>query len=202
MRVKDRTERNERLSEALRRGDPALTETELAPGDSQELRRAVLNAILEPRRQRRFGTGFAGATAAAALLSLALSLVLWRVHQGDPAPAPIIRPPASRHAVGRPPASAPPLAQAPPIAQTPQTAPQSSDLALKTASRRSRVHHPAAAALSARQAAPPEILSYPSAPERPIAEASSEASSTRQVQFSTPGGTRIIWLLHETNPSR
>ena len=48
------------------------------------------------------------------------------------------------------------------------------------------------AAVIARRAPVP----LPSAPDRPIAE-EPEDSPTRQVQFETPGGTRIIWVLAE-----
>jgi hypothetical protein len=36
----------------------------------------------------------------------------------------------------------------------------------------------------------------PSAPDRPIPE-EPEDPPTRQVQFETPGGTRVIWVLAE-----
>jgi len=62
MRPHDRMDRNERPREALRRGDPA-SEPERAPGESQEMRRAMLNAISEPRRSRRPGEGYPGGAA-------------------------------------------------------------------------------------------------------------------------------------------
>jgi hypothetical protein len=45
-------------------------------------------------------------------------------------------------------------------------------------------------------------MQHPSAPDRPVGEVKPEGSqetTTRQVQFSAPGGTRIIWMLTESS---
>jgi hypothetical protein len=50
----------------------------------------------------------------------------------------------------------------------------------------------------ARRALGPRFVPHPSAPDRPVEEiAPEEPTPTRQVQFATAGGTRVIWMLPE-----
>jgi len=53
-----------------------------------------------------------------------------------------------------------------------------------------RPHHPARASVLAQRRPAARRRSVP--PEEPV------DTPTRQVQFSTPGGTRVIWMLPQT----
>jgi hypothetical protein len=164
---------DERLRQILRQGDPAGEDAGLTPDEARAIRRTVLTAV--PERKRRLLPVFtlAGAVAMAALLAVLLL-------KPEPAKAPI---PPPRIAV----APAPP---APPIAQAPvQPAPQP---AQKEEERRPVHRH--------RQQ---RHLIRPVAPEIHDILASLETAETeRQIQFSTPGGTRIIWILKSGKASR
>ena len=146
------------------------------------MRRALLNAVEEPRR--RLGLVPVLATALAAALSLLLVWALW--HGGSEAPrtAPLAEP---RQAAVQPPAAprpAPAIRPAPPPA-VPRPA------VARHPRRRPHLPQPVA-----QLAALPVPL-----PEAPVlaapAEAPEEPEPMRQVQFATAGGTRIIWVLPE-----
>lgn len=164
--------RNERLREALRRGDPAAGEAGLSPLEEQAMRRSVLSAAPDPRRSFRLAPAFAAA--AVVVLSFAVSFSLWRAHGQrtmppiPPAPAQPEPPPAV--AVVPTPMSPTP----PPSRSVPRTRP-------------APVRLP-------RTANPPPPLNPPGPP---VEEAGEPAM--RQVQFSAPGGTRIIWMLPATS---
>jgi len=166
-------DRNERLGAALRRGDPASEETGLSPAEAQAMRRAVLASALEtaPEPRRAFRRAPAFAACAVAVLSLVVGLSLWRTHGPEPGqPAPPIAPaPAAPSPIPSPNVVA--VVSPPPPVH-----------AVRRRERRPRITETRA-----------EMPAVPSlAPEPEVAEATAPA---RQVQFSAPGGTRIIWLL-------
>jgi hypothetical protein len=157
----------DRLREVLRQGDPAAQEPALTDHEFHAMRRAVLTAPPEPRRQ--VGWFPLLATGAAALLALALAVALGPWHR-PPAPA--------QMAVGPAPAatpSVPPAISA--INVPPQTPMKTSRLATRRPVRSRRV-------LPNRQDDAPTL-----AASLPV----------REIQFSTPGGTRVIWELSAGN---
>lgn len=181
--------RNEKLREILRQGDPAAGEPGLSAEELQAMRRTVLNAVPE---RRRFALIPALATGAAVALAVLLAVVLWRgEEQGT-------RPPEVKVAV-RP---APPVQPAaPPVTPGPPAAPEPQPPAEP---------EPAQEPVRKRQAAPrvapppPPVLPEPepltelasvSEPSQP--EPALEEPRGRHVEFSTPGGTRVIWVLTE-----
>jgi hypothetical protein len=170
--MKDRTDRNESLREALRRGDPAGEEAGLTPEEIQAMRRTVLSAVPPPRERLRLVPAFV--TAAAVVLSFVVALTLWRTQEHPPAPKASGEPAVS---IAAQPPSAPPLASP----ETPSRPP------VKSAA---RPHRPARASVLAQHRPATRPRSAP--PEEPA------DTPTRQVQFSTPGGTRVIWMLPQT----
>jgi hypothetical protein len=171
--------RNERLREALRRGDPAAGEAGLSPLEAQAMRRTVLAAVPAPRRSFRLVPAFTAA--AVVVLSFVVTLGLWRAHDHRTV-APVPAAPAETPPAVTPPAPAPPEPSRT-VAVVPAPPP----------SRSVPAAHPAPVRLP-RTANPPSPVS----PPHPSAE-EAEEPAMRQVQFSTPGGTRIIWLLPETS---
>jgi len=177
MKEEDPVNRNERLLEILRRGDPGGSNgggAGLTGEEAQAMRRTVLAAIPEPRERLRLVPIFF--TAAAAVLSCLVGLSLWRTHDQPVRPA----------------QSAQPIQTVRPAAPVPQAVPRvdphpESPLVAAVVPPPARSRHP---------------VKHPAAPDRPVVEAKLEElqeTTTRQVQFSAPGGTRIIWLL--TAPS-
>jgi type II secretory pathway component PulM len=172
MKEKDSMDRNERLREALHRGDPSGDEAGLSSDESQAMRRTVLAAVPEPRERFRLAPIFL--MAAAVILSCAIGLSLWRMHD-------------------RPVQTVPPIQTAQPQPPAPQAAPQA--------------QAPPAPSVEAAAASPPaphprhrKSVKRSSAPDHPVEVAALEEpqeATPRQVQFSAPGGTRIIWLLTE-----
>jgi len=172
MNEKDPRNRNERLREVLRRGDPGGGEAGLTSDEAQAMRRTVLAAAPEPRERLRLVPVFF--TAAAAVLSCIVGLSLWRMHDQPVQPVQL----AAAAQAARPAAPAPrAVPQAPP--------PPEPSVKVAAASPPAR---------------PRRSVKHPSAPDRPVEEVQPEEpqeTATRQVQFSAPGGTRIIWLLTE-----
>ena len=169
MNSSQRTDRNERLGAALRRGDPASEETALAPAETQAMRRAVLSTVAETAPETRWAFRLAPAFAACAVavLSLGVALSLWRMHGPEP---------------GRP---APPSVPAPvaPAPAVPSPVPSPDVVAVVS---------PPPSVHAVRRRERPRVA-VPSPDPEPEPE---EATvPMRQVQFSAPGGTRIIWLL-------
>ena len=163
---------DERLRQILRRGDPAGEGGGLTPDEARAMRRAVLTAV--PERKRRLLPVFALAGAAATAALIAVLLL-----RPEPARAPI--PPPRIATAPAPPA--PPIAQAP-VQPAPQTAQKEEER--RPVHRRHPPHH-----------------RRPAAPAIHDALASLETADTeRQVQFSAPGGTRIIWILKSGKDSR
>ena len=163
--------RDERLRRLLREADPAADDAELSREEVREMRRTVLSAI--PETRRRWGLVPILAGAAAAILALLLGLTTW-LDSGSPT-APSRQPP--RVAV-RPGKSPVPVVPVPPAAPTTRA---SSERATAQTSATPRRRTP---------------RRRPSAPKASIPEPTVIAEAeTHQIQFSTPGGTRIIWVL-------
>ncbi|HVF60688.1 MAG TPA: hypothetical protein VNJ70_12855 [Thermoanaerobaculia bacterium] len=167
-----------RLRAALRDGDPAAGES-LVPEEVRALRRAMLNAAEDA--PRRAWLPAAALTAVAA--GIAAAIVLY------PAPPRVATRPAAPPAI---------VAPAPPPRVSAELAvpePPAADRPARTARGEARVPAP--------QPEPP----LPPAPEPPIlptqpvlADAVPEPRPL-QIQFATPGGTRIIWMLAEESES-
>jgi len=162
--------RDERLRRVLREADPADSEPGLTTDELHAMRRAVLTAIPEPKR--RFVPALAGA-AVAVLLAIAV-LSLWPRAQSTP-PAPKA---TTKVAVK---ATPPPY-----LALNSGTAEGvPAGTTQSTAGRRAR--RPAATNLR------PARHIHRKEPDR-LAQNETEPR-TRQIQFSTAGGTRVIWIL-------
>ncbi|MFL6258986.1 MAG: hypothetical protein ACJ76Y_04670 [Thermoanaerobaculia bacterium] len=165
---------DERLRQILRQGDPAGGDG-MTLEEAREMRRTVLTAV--PERKRRLLPIFAlaGAVATAVLIAV---LLLRPEPVKAPAPAPRI---AVVSAPPAPPAVQAPAEPAPPAQKAEERRP---------VPRRHQRHH---------QHRP----TVPTAREALDTLAALEtAGSERQVQFSTPGGTRIIWILKSGKASR
>jgi hypothetical protein len=166
---------DERLRQMLRQGDPAGGDGALTPDEARAMRRTVLTAV--PERKRRLLPIFAlaGAVATAVLIAV---LLLRPEPVKTPVPAPRI---ATAPAPPAPPAAQAPVEPAPPAQKVEDQRP---------AHRRPRQPHHRRPTVQA-------------APEAQDTLASLEtAEPERQVQFSTPGGTRIIWILKSGKASR
>ena len=164
----------ERLRQYLRKGDPATGENGLNPGEIHAMRRAVLTAAPEPRRRLLPALALAGATAA-----------LIAVFVLRPASVP---PPAPPRIAAVPPRPAPPQRISPPPRTEPPAREEKEETRKKPPHRR---RHPRTTAQETATLAALESAGNP--PEEP---------GIRQVQFSTPGGTRIIWMLTPGKTSR
>jgi hypothetical protein len=170
----------------LREGDPARAEPGLDPLEVERMRRTVLAARPEPRRRHAVTPVWAASLAAAALI-LAIGLVRTiRVEETTPAVALSGPSPA-------PAAPAPPPAR--PVPPRPTPPPAVSSLAPRPEVRVARLPEPEPSELDAE----PD----PGLVEEVVLSASLDSAAAdgtagaqpRQVQFSTPGGTRIIWML-------
>jgi hypothetical protein len=178
--------RDETLRRLLREMDGAADDPGLTREESREMRRTVLNAIPEDRRRAFLAPALAGAAVVA--LAVVASLTLWP---------------------GSPPQTAPPRQQIERVAVSSRPdmnaratdgAPSGTNLERVPAG--TTAGSPAASAPGAGNAVrvrharstPPDRVA--SSPLAPLAEeTSSPEVETHQVQFSTPGGTRIIWVL-------
>ena len=165
---------DERLGQRLREGDPAMGENGLNPGEIHAMRRAVLAAAPEPRRRLLPALALAGAAAAALLIAL---FALRPDPVQPPAPPRIATVPAQPQA---------PRALRPSPART---EPPAREEKKKRPTQRRR--HLRAAPEETATLAALEPAGNP--PEEP---------GIRQIQFSTPGGTRIIWTLTSGKASR
>lgn len=165
--------RDERLRRLLREvdpADPAVTDPGLTLNEVREMRRTVLSAV--PERRRRLFPVFAtaGAVLVAALILIAVLL---------PRPASEKPPVPPWIAVLPPKAAVPP----PPPPEEPRVTEKAQEK--KTPVRRKR-----------RAPRPPVVQPAPVEPEATAVIAAAEpVTEPQQIQFSTPGGTRIIWLL-------
>jgi outer membrane biosynthesis protein TonB len=165
---------DERLRDLLRQADPAAGDPGLAPEEVQAMRRAVLTSIQEPRRRWIPIAALAGS----ALAALILALTLLSPEAEGPAAPP--RPPVR---IAERPKSAPAPVPVPPPAPEP---------VVEKPEKPRKMHAPRK---RPKPEAVPETL-----PLEP--EAVATIAETRQIQFSTPGGTRIIWVLTSDGASR
>lgn len=168
---------DEKLREILKRGDPAAGDPGLAPEEIQGMRRAVLAAVPEPRGRGWLVPVLAGA--AALILAAVIALSLWQPEPPE-LPRVAVRPPLPPAGEGR--------GEGPAVVE-----------------RKTPPHRPAAGlpAPQERETPPAPKKKKPvrRAPEpEPIVLAQAEppiaSGEQRQIQFSTPGGTRVIWVLH------
>ncbi|HEX9945318.1 MAG TPA: hypothetical protein VGG03_25185 [Thermoanaerobaculia bacterium] len=163
--------RDERLRRLLREADPAADEPRLTLEEVREMRRTVLTAAPEPRRRWLAIPVLSGA--AAAVLAAAVALTMW---PGPPEP-PV------------------PPKETPRVAAVPRTAPAPvpaapAELATAAAEKAERSRPALELPRSRATKRRPSVHRTPSLPET-----APEEPETQQVQFSTPGGTRIIWVL-------
>jgi hypothetical protein len=187
------SDRHERLRQTLRGGDPAGEETGLSAAEEQAMRRAVLSAAPE-RPARTFRLAPAFAAAAVAVLSALVTLDLWRAHEERREPMAV--PGASAPAPETAPETAAPAPAPEAVAVTPPPAPHPRPLSHAPSRRPGEGRrHPKNFPLSRGLGG---SVGEGAGGEGPAVEpAEPPAQSMRQVQFSTPGGTRIIWLLPE-----
>ncbi|HEX5714988.1 MAG TPA: hypothetical protein VF179_02440 [Thermoanaerobaculia bacterium] len=153
------------LRSILRKGDPAAGEPGLTPEEVQGMRRAVLAAVPEPRRRGWLVPAMV--TAAALILAAVVALSLW---QPDEPSRIAVRPPAVRPPL--------PLAGEGSVVVVEKTPPQPSPAPQE--------REP--------QPSPRKKEKVVQEEPKPVVLAQAETPST-QIQFSTPGGTRVIWVL-------
>jgi hypothetical protein len=169
-------ERSNDLNRRLRAGDPFLGESGLTPEEVRALRRTVLTAQPEPRRRLLPALALAGAAAAVLLIAV------FAFRPGSDA-----IPPAPQAAAA--PAHLPPGPAPEGRLQTAEAAPATAAPTTERAETRKphlRLHRrPPAGETPAPNTALAAL--NPSPPE--------DGTAIREIQFSTPGGTRIIWTL-------
>jgi hypothetical protein len=168
---------DERLREILRQGDPAEGAGGLTPEEVRAMRRTVLTAAPESRRRLVPALALAGAVAAAVLIAL----VVLKPGSVEPPPPPRI----AAVPVPSAPSLAPPQAPAEPPRTEP--APRAKGTTARALHRRHHLRNRPEEAVALASLTPAGT------PEEP---------GTRQIQFSTPGGTRIIWILKSGKASR
>ncbi|HSS78517.1 MAG TPA: hypothetical protein VLV54_17460 [Thermoanaerobaculia bacterium] len=158
----------DRLREVLKLGDPVAQEPGLTADEFHAMRRVVLTATPEPRRQVAWLPVVA--TGSAVLLALALAVALGPWHR-SPAPGAPAQPPVQVAAVPTP-RAATPVTQIAPAVPAPEPGKSSTHGHRRPARERKTlpIHQDDAPLLTA---------SLP----------------VREIQFSTPGGTRVIWEL-------
>lgn len=179
------SERDARLRDLLRLGDPAAGEPGLSTEEIRAMRRAVLTAAPE---RRRFGLIPALATGAAVGLAVLLAILLWRGGQ-----RPGMQPPDEKVAA----VPAEPVRPPAPIAETePPAAPEPSEEPVVKEPVQERQTAPRVSPPPpSQEPEPPVVLA--SVPEPSLPEAGPVEPRTREIQFLTPGGTRVIWVLTE-----
>ena len=184
--------RDDRLRALLRDADPAAGAPPLPPADLAHIRQAASAALAAPARSLGWRPFAWAATAAVVLLALGFAIA---GRQERVAPAPQV-------AAAAPVQSSPrPVAGASSAAMPAVPAAAAATLAAEAAPRATR--HPSRPA-SGRATAPlvgrQRLAASPSA-----AAAATVATVTtappRQIQLTTPGGTRIVWVL-ESSPGR
>lgn len=175
------SQRDDRLRDLLRQGDPAAGEPGLSTEEVQAMRRAVLTAAPE---RRRFGLIPALATGTAVALAVLLAVALWR--GGEPQG---IQPPEEQVAAVKPEPVRPP---APPAIVEPLAAPEPVKEPVGKRQAAPRIAPPPP---SLPEPEPPTVLA--SVPETSLPEPGLVEPRTREIQFLTPGGTRVIWVLTE-----
>jgi hypothetical protein len=169
---------DERLRQMLQEGDPLAGATGLTPDEVHEMRRTVLRAVPAAAVQRRRLAPALALAGAAAVAVLAAVLALRPGSGAAPRPA---GPPRIAAVPATAPRPLPQVLRSPePLARGPLTA---------AAAPNHRRHHrfvaPEALATGARTL---DTLAA-------LEPARQEETAIREIQFSTPGGTRIIWTL-------
>jgi hypothetical protein len=159
---------DDRLRQVLWKGDPAVQDAGLSPDEVHAMRRTVLTAIPESRRRLAWlPLGIAGFAGTAALILLVFGF--W--HR---------------------PAAVPPAAPRMATVATPVPAPSETPEPVVPSERPVRNPRPPHRRAVRRPQPPPvrhdEPVTLASLPDEP-------ASAVREIRFSTPGGTRIIWEL-------
>jgi hypothetical protein len=171
--------RDERLRRMLREADPSGDDAGLTMEEVRDMRRTVLRAIPETSRRWVLSPLLAGVVMAA-LFAMAV-LMLW---------------PRSESAPPTPPAP-PRIAVKEPVTDVKSTDKKSTDVNHRTKAVAAglRARRPEASAPGGKQTRPPRR----SPTKEPDRIAAVEEPRTRQIQFDTPGGTRVIWILTSNN---
>ncbi|HEV8631515.1 MAG TPA: hypothetical protein VGV61_14455 [Thermoanaerobaculia bacterium] len=178
--------RDDRLRALLRDADPAAGAPPLPPADLARIRRAAHAALVAPLRS--FGWRPLAWAAVAALVLLAVGLAaLGRRERATLAPQTTVAAAAARPSA--PVASD--AAAAPTVAAAPVAAPAAG--ATPRADR--QTSHPTAPFPRTRP------IRHPRPAAASAAVAAVAAAPPRQIQLTTPGGTRIVWVL-EPSPGR
>ena len=185
---------------ALREGDPAHGAPDLDPQEVARMRRAVLAAAQEkaekPRLLPWLSPAWGGAIVAAAALLLALGL-WWLPNREEPAseriavhvPAPVPQSPPALPSVPAPSAAEPAPGPEAPIAAAPELAPPPPALPPAPP-----VPEPEAEMALAEAALGETVeLDWSDVPAEPALAEGEDLP--RHVQLTTPGGTRVIWVL-------
>ncbi len=178
-------ERNGHLRSILKQGDPAAGDPRLSQEELRTMRRAVLNAVPEPRR-RGWLVPLLASSAAGVILAAAMVLSLWR--SGPILPEPGAETASQPREMTSQPRETPPQARE--MASQPrETAPQARETASQARETASQAREMAS---QARETAPQARETAP----QPWETTSQAQETAHQIQFSTPGGTRVIWLLN------
>jgi hypothetical protein len=176
---------DDELRKLLNLGDPAGYGDEPAPEELNAMRRTVLNSIdTSPAAQPWFSRSLTTAMATVAVALIAISILLQAGPWGEvlqPATGPVT-----------PAEPAPPTTQEPPPSQTVAAVEEVPDVVVTEPSPDSAAELPAAAEESVVAEEPPALAAME---ESQGLAAPSEGRQPRTVQFTAPGGTRIIWTL-------
>ena len=161
--------RDDWLRRTLREADPVAGDPGLTLDEARDMRRTVLSAV--PERKRRLFPVFATAGAVLVAALVLITVLILRPSTGKPSAPPRIAVVPPKAVQVQPP---------PPPREEPRLAEE------KTEEKKPPVHR------KRRAPRPPIVQPKPLEPEAVAVMASAEP---QQIQFSTPGGTRIIWLL-------
>jgi hypothetical protein len=174
--------RDERLRRLLREADPGQGETGLTMEEVRAMRRTVLTAAPEPRRTFAFRPVAVGAVMAA--LVAIVTLLMWPSSESTMP----VRPVPSKVAE-----KSPVVVKKSPITEQPSPPPSSGMNSRATEgvpSGTRRIPVPSGTTKgSPATSAPGDRIAAADIPEN------EDDVRTRQIQFSTPGGTRVIWIL-------
>jgi len=162
---------DERIRQILREGDPFAGEPSLTPEEIREMRRTVLNAIPD-RRERSFRLLPALALTGAAAVVVLIAVLALR--PGGKIPSKAVAPRIA--AVSGPVVPVPP-------SPAPVTRPALREETPKVQSRHQHRHK------TPRPSRPEDAVASLETPE------GQAETAPRDIQFTTPGGTRIIWTL-------
>jgi hypothetical protein len=156
---------DERIHQILREGDPFAGEAGLSPEEIREMRRTVLNVLPDHPGRR---VRLLPALALAGAAAVAVLIAVLTLHPGS----------------GAPPKPAPPRIAAAPAPVPP--APAAEPAPREEAKVRPRHHRRPPAPRAPRTV---EVVASLEPPKEP------EGTPLREIQFTTPGGTRILWTV-------